>query len=274
MAKIYISSTFKDLNAHREAVYKTLRQWGHDAIAMEDYVASDKRPLDKCLNDVASSDVYIGLFAWRYGYVPSEQDKSITELEYDCARKNNKPCFIFILHDDAMWHPKLMDKDLSNIETLRQKLQNDLTVSFFTTVDDLKSRVSASLKDISSSQPSDPIDPYVSELKAKYLNWVMEQSSFVSLSGIDPETAREKREELNLGSIYTALLTQSTSDDAQQNFKEKSSERLSALDMLNQHKHLVILGDPGSGKSTFVNFVAWCLAGESIQSPYANIERW
>ena len=81
MAKIYISSTFKDLKAHREAVYKVLRQWGHDAIAMEDYVASDKRPLDKCLNDVASSDVYIGLFAWRYGYVPTEHEKSITELE-------------------------------------------------------------------------------------------------------------------------------------------------------------------------------------------------
>ncbi|ETR68849.1 MAG: hypothetical protein OMM_04315 [Candidatus Magnetoglobus multicellularis str. Araruama] len=177
MAKIYISSTFKDLNAHREAVYKTLRQWGHDAIAMEDYVASDKRPLDKCLNDVASSDIYMGLFAWRYGYVPSDQDKS------------------------------------------------------------------------------------------------MAQSSLVSLSGIDPETAREKREELNLGSIYTALLTQSASDDARHHLKEKQSERLSALDMLNQHKHLVILGDPGSGKSTFVNFVAWCLAGESIQSPYANIER-
>jgi formylglycine-generating enzyme required for sulfatase activity len=273
MAKIYISSTFKDLNAHREAVYKTLRQWGHDAIAMEDYVASDKRPLDKCLNDVASSDVYIGLFAWRYGYVPSGQDKSITELEYDHARKNNKPCFIFMLKEDAMWNPMLIDEDRRNIKTLRQKLQTDLTVSFFSTVDELKSTVSASLKDIPSSPTADPIDPYESELKATYLNWVMAQSSLVSLSGIDPETAREKREELNLGSIYTALLTQSASDDARHHLKEKPSERLSALDMLNQHKHLVILGDPGSGKSTFVNFVAWCLAGENIQNPYANIER-
>jgi hypothetical protein len=151
MAKIYISSTFKDLNAHREAIYKTLRQWGHDAIAMEDYVASDKRSLDKCLNDVASSDIYIGLFAWRYGYVPSDQKKSITELEYDHARKNNKPCFIFMLKEDAMWNPMLIDDDRRNIKTLRQKLQEDLTVSFFSTVDDLKSTVSASLKDIPSS---------------------------------------------------------------------------------------------------------------------------
>jgi len=158
-------------------------------------------------------------------------------------------------------------------KTLRQKLQTDLTVSFFSTVDELKSTVSASLKDIPSSPTADPIDPYESELKATYLNWVMAQSSLVPLSGIDPETAREKREELNLGSIYTALLTQSASDDARQHLKEKPSESLSALVMLNQHKHLVILGDPGSGKSTFVNFVAWCLAGESIQGPYANIER-
>jgi len=40
----------------------------------------------------------------------------------------------------------------------------------------------------------------------------MTESSLVSLSGIDPKTAREKREELNLGSIYTALLTQQSDD--------------------------------------------------------------
>ncbi|KPA16423.1 Sulphatase-modifying factor domain protein [Candidatus Magnetomorum sp. HK-1] len=101
----------------------------------------------------------------------------------------------------------------------------------------------------------------------------MAESSLVSLSGIDPETAREKREELSLGSIYTALLTQSTFDDDRHHLKEKQAERVSALEMLNKHQHLVILGDPGSGKSTFVNFVAWCLAGETIQNPYANIDR-
>ena len=39
---------------------------------MEDYVAKDQRPLQMCLDDVASSDVYVGIFAWRYGYIPED----------------------------------------------------------------------------------------------------------------------------------------------------------------------------------------------------------
>jgi formylglycine-generating enzyme required for sulfatase activity/energy-coupling factor transporter ATP-binding protein EcfA2 len=273
MAKIYISSTFEDLKEYRKAVYDTLRQWRHDAIAMEDYVATDERPIVKCLKDVSESDIYIGIFAWRYGFIPSGEKKSITELEYDGARKTKKPCFIFILDEDALWLPKLMDKDLSKIENLRQKLQNEQTVSFFNSVDDLRAKLPASLKRILSSDPTEIIAPYESELKTKYLNWIMAESSLLSLSGIDPDTAREKREDLNLGSIYTALLTHSSSDEDRQHLKEKQAKPMSALEMLNKHQHLVILGDPGSGKSTFVNFAAWCLAGETVQNAYANLER-
>ena len=74
MARIYISSTFSDLQAHREKVYRVLRQLGHDVVAMEDYVAADERPLAKCLADVASCDLYIGIFAHRYGYVPEQNN--------------------------------------------------------------------------------------------------------------------------------------------------------------------------------------------------------
>src|SRR5437588_11852855 len=106
MAQIYLSSTHSDLKQYRDVVYRTLRQMRHDVIAMEDYVATDQRPLDKCLTDVATCDLYIGLFAWRYGYVPSEgnpEHKSITELEYRTAIKTGKCCLIFILAEDALW---------------------------------------------------------------------------------------------------------------------------------------------------------------------------
>jgi len=50
----------------------------------------DRRPADKCVADVKTSDIYVGIFAWRYGTVPDENnpDKlSITEMEYRAARE-------------------------------------------------------------------------------------------------------------------------------------------------------------------------------------------
>jgi Domain of unknown function (DUF4062) len=63
MARIYVSATYSDLKEHREKVYRVLRQLGHDAVAMEDYVATDQRPLVRCLADVEACDLYVGIFA-------------------------------------------------------------------------------------------------------------------------------------------------------------------------------------------------------------------
>lgn len=106
MATIYISSTYADLKDCRKAVFKTLSKMKHDVIAMEDYVASDKRPLDQVREHVANCDLYIGLFAWRCGFVPEKgnpEKLSIAELEYLRARASGKPCLIFILDRDAPW---------------------------------------------------------------------------------------------------------------------------------------------------------------------------
>ena len=63
MATIYLSSTYEDLTEHREAVYRALRRLGHDVRAMEDYVATDQRPVDKCLADVAEGAALKGYFS-------------------------------------------------------------------------------------------------------------------------------------------------------------------------------------------------------------------
>ncbi len=85
--KIYLSSTYEDLKDHRSKVSEALRKSGYQVVAMEDDVARDTRPVKTCLEQVADSAIYVGIFGMRYGYVPpSEHDNpdglSITELEF------------------------------------------------------------------------------------------------------------------------------------------------------------------------------------------------
>jgi hypothetical protein len=75
---------------------------------MEDYVASNQRPLGKCLEDVAKADVNVGIFAHRDGYIPEKgnpESRSITELEYRHAVECGKPSLIFLLDKRAAWPP-------------------------------------------------------------------------------------------------------------------------------------------------------------------------
>ena len=152
--KIYLSSTYEDLAQYRERIYKELRTLRHDVIAMEDYVAADERPLEKCLEDVRGSDVYIGVFAWRYGYVPAKGNpdkKSITELELGEAERHGKPCLVFIVKGSAPWPPTMMDAGTgandagARIQALRKALQQDKLVGMFETPDELATKVVGAL---------------------------------------------------------------------------------------------------------------------------------
>lgn len=145
MARIYVSSTSEDLADYRKEVSQALRRLGHEDVAMEYYVAEDARPVERDLSDVSSCDVYVGIFAWRYGHIPPEHNpegRSITELEYRRALADGKECLIFLLHEDARWPRGKMDRDMSRIEALREELAGGRhTVNFFSTVDELTRKV-------------------------------------------------------------------------------------------------------------------------------------
>ena len=114
MKTVYLSSTYKDLEAHRHAVYRALRKSRYEVTAMEDYVARDERMKDACLKDVERCDLYIGLVARRYGFVPPQDNAeglSITNLEYRHARKGKPNTLVFLLDPDATWEDRFTDSE-------------------------------------------------------------------------------------------------------------------------------------------------------------------
>ncbi|MGB8648002.1 MAG: SUMF1/EgtB/PvdO family nonheme iron enzyme [Anaerolineae bacterium] len=89
--------------------------------------------------------------------------------------------------------------------------------------------------------------------------------------------ASDSKARLSLDAVYTALLTTGSDADRDLTAREatmrepREMRRLSALEQLDRHARLVLLGSPGSGKSTFVNFVALCLCGEARGDPQINL---
>lgn len=141
MARVYVSSTYFDLLEFRERVHRALRKMRHDDVTMEYYVAEVNRPLERGLEDVASSDIFIGLVAWRYGWVPEENNPeglSIPEIEYRHAMMHGKPCLMFLLDEDTPWPPKFIDSDTKPIEAFREKVLSRNVVHFFNSPDELE----------------------------------------------------------------------------------------------------------------------------------------
>lgn len=152
--KVYLSSTFRDLRSHREAVDRTLRKMGHDVIGMEQYAAEGSRPLERCLRDVEIADVYVLMLGWRYGFVPktdNPDERSITELEYRHAQSRNKTILAFLLDPETPWPPSSMDsasadaKAAEAIGRLRSDVGTDYLAGIFTSPEDLASQVAAAV---------------------------------------------------------------------------------------------------------------------------------
>jgi hypothetical protein len=152
--KVYVSSTFRDLQLHRAAVDRTLRKMGHDVIGMEQYAAESSRPVERCKKDVAIADVYVLILGWRYGYVPvddNEERHSVTEIEYRHARLLNKPVLAFLLDPEAPWPPSSMDSASADvaaataISDLRSDVGAEYLAGMFTSPDDLASQVAAAV---------------------------------------------------------------------------------------------------------------------------------
>ena len=124
-------------------------------------------------------------------------------------------------------------------------------------------------------------------LEAPYLNWLFERLRGLSLAAIDPAVAAGKAADtrLELDAVYTGLMTLGQQEPTERmgTATERGSKRaagevepgvrpVSALARLDRDRRLVLLGDPGSGKSTFVSFVALCLAGARLGREDANLE--
>ncbi|HJQ34149.1 MAG TPA: DUF4062 domain-containing protein [Pyrinomonadaceae bacterium] len=124
---VMVSSTVLDLPEHRKEVRDACLRMGMLPVMMEHLTAGDTDAAEKSLAMVDGADIYLGVFAYRYGYVPDANNPdriSITEMEYNRAVERDIPRLIFFMDKSHTLTAADMEEDTTDpVEIARRKVK-------------------------------------------------------------------------------------------------------------------------------------------------------
>jgi formylglycine-generating enzyme required for sulfatase activity len=116
------------------------------------------------------------------------------------------------------------------------------------------------------------VPPDEREIERRYLDSFVRGFSRLSLTGRDPRDSDPDTQQLRLQNVYIALNTiprerhpGREGETAAEMVEQAEKKPPSALRALLDHSYLLLLGEPGSGKTTFARHLALCLAGERAE---------
>lgn len=144
---VFISSTSQDLEEHRRQVRDACLELGLFPLMMEYLAASTAGAVEASLGMVDQADIYVGIFAYRYGYVPDGYDRSITQMEYERAVERKLPCLIFIMGPTHLIRAENVETGdgAVKMQALKERLTKTHVVNFFSSPADLRGQALHSL---------------------------------------------------------------------------------------------------------------------------------
>lgn len=154
--KAMLSATARDLTDQRLAAEAACIAQEFLPVWMKHLPARDADGFKVSMEMVDKADIYIGIYAWRYGWVPdfdNPKQVSITELEFDraLARKASgkiKEILIFIMDESVKISPadiEMSDVAQQKLKAFRERASRKRVVGFFKSTEDLQRQISEAL---------------------------------------------------------------------------------------------------------------------------------
>ena len=145
--RVFLASTYVDLAEYRRRTAEAIERLDQQTERMEAFGARPEEPREACLREVDRCDLFVGIYAHRYGYVPEGSDTSITESEFAYAKERGKPIFCFLVDEDTPWPPRMIEPEPGRTRLTRFKdvIRTRHVMDTFTTPEDLATKVGTSL---------------------------------------------------------------------------------------------------------------------------------
>jgi len=114
--QVFISSTYEDMRAEREAAIKAILQAKHVPAGMELFAAGNESQWDVIKQWINACDVFLLILGGRYGSIEPSSGKGYIELEYDYAEQQGKELFAIVMIDASI-DRKVKEKGAAVVET-------------------------------------------------------------------------------------------------------------------------------------------------------------
>jgi hypothetical protein len=152
--QVFVSSTYLDLQAERQAAVEAILKAGHIPAGMELFAAGDESQMETIKRWIEASDIYMLILGCRYGSIEPKSGMSYIEHEYDFALTIEKPIFAVVLDEELIGTRRAeLDAKLAKginpdkYSAFREKVLSK-TSTFFRDPKDIKLAIHESIIDI------------------------------------------------------------------------------------------------------------------------------
>jgi len=153
---IFVSSTLEDLNDHRQAVNNALRGMGINTVDVFTERTQQTDLLQTSLMALQNADLFLGIYASRYGELLDGQDISLIERLYEESGRISMPRFIYIVDPREDWAISYLHTDFygAKMRVFLDRLnQENPNLRHFTSPSDLVEKLTFDLARFRTVQP-------------------------------------------------------------------------------------------------------------------------